>query len=527
MATKWFDSATGTNDTAPGRGDSSADPYQTYAYAESQTTTGDTIKAVNGDQVHPSGHYSMTDGRTLSSESKHSATLKPAVGETNRVLRFSNTMDSSDDPIGVENVVVDAIDQADYAIDVQRDTSGGRPGRYLFDKLWLKGATDRMMFLQNRDGRTDVHDLKMTGDMPSRGLSTNTSLGEDGDQAIHVKGGDVDVTMDADADFLFDFSKLSASANEVDVSVQDVNIRAECVDPSQAYTAISIEGADTVSVAGIDATMNINDNANDSFAIRVFGKDASTLTINPSISRNVLRFYSAQGFGISLGKSQTESHISGGAMGGNVVFGKYYPSNTPHNFLMGQGTDGVSVGDVSVDGYVGFLLSRCADSYLHDALCVDCYGPSFYIKGATAASVYNSTAVISAKNPQRDQGVLACVDQAGIDTVAGLFEECSLIVKDPSAVHLLTEKEADQTCLWNGTTYYLPDSVNPASVNWWQHEGVAGNFSTWLGQSYVTEDRVVLLSQAEIDEMYYKAVAKSLAMAGLGGGSRYGFTAMH
>ena len=280
------------------------------------------------------------------------------------------------------------------------------------------------------------------------------------------------------------------------------------------YKVISPSSAALSTVS--DNRITVTSAATTQLDVIIAQSDVGTPSPQVNITGNVVRMYAQNGFGISLGEPSSDNYIENGLMENNTVIGQYYPANTPHLFDVGRcevADRYICRNNIASTGFVGYLVSEgggSAASLTEDNLAYDCYGPSYYAKGNTNATIQNNRAVLSDTHTQRNFGVLHATSQTGVN-VQTLFSANVVTVQDISKLTgSLAGFSAGNTATFLGNTYYLPDTTDLLtellfSVN----SGVANTlYADWLLESTVFSDEIILLPQEDIDEIVAAAAAE-------------------
>ena len=495
MATKFW-GAGGSNSN---NGDTRATAYETQAFAITNTIANDTIIEVDGTAVHPSGHDSLLSPRIFQADNYRKGVLQPNASETGFVERTGGTAAAG--LYEFKDHVFDGLGQVNVVFQVGNTANNAD---ILFTGCEFKNADGQHGigdFQQHR--KVTLVNCKLQGVPSNTLLTTDTLSSNDGDQDLVIQGMELDcLSNQAGTVVGIQANKENALTNLMNVNISGVTGKLSAL-LSSAIVGIQCNGIVDPLVSNCDFTIESDSNTDEAFGIELSGKSVAICS-DANISGNTINFNAPAGFCIALGKSTSASFTTGGLVSGNRVNGKFFASDTPHNFLVGQATTGKMQGNESVDGYVGYLISKTTTADIQGNLAFDCYGPSYYVKGATDATLRGNTAVVTGKFTQRDCGILSVVAQGATDTAAATLEENLVIVRDVSKIHALAEiGDVNQVCSFIRNTYIIPDTVDVATADLFDYEsGTANNtLAEWNAQTEITDDRIVQLPIAEINKL--------------------------
>jgi len=328
------------------------------------------------------------------------------------------------------------------------------------------------------------------------------------DAVIDIQGFEVipDAALSGSVDCL-SCTKINTNTYEFEVYFKGLRGVID-VAASATVNFLKVSGADVCVVNGADLTINANDSATSVEAIAIFGQSTARAE-KPEVQNCKINFYSPVGTGIRIGRSGSNSYVDDYLVAGNHVVGKYYALATPHAYILSdQVTQGECKGNIAQDIFVGYLISETTDSTIQGNVAFDCYGPSYYVKGATDCTIRDNIAVCTGKFTQRTNGILSVGPQGATNTSAATIQENLVIVQDMSKVHALADiVDSSQTCSYIRNTYIVPDTVNVASdqlFNFQNGLGGAANYTLaqWNAEtSYVTDDVVITLPESEISAL--------------------------
>ena len=507
MADRYYDYNNGDN----GDNGSTAELAKaTRSAAVSASVTGDQVICVDGTHVHESGHFVFDDARIETSENFRLSTLQANTSETTRVARTSGGLVAANNPHLVKGFVFDGesgnsgagVTQAfDIARDASEDLILQQHGNQ-----YICGTTYGLLISMRR-GRQELVNIKVSGTLGNRAIGATSSLSGDGNQVIDIQGCELDLEEITGSKKAIEFSQVNAPTNTLEMYFKGLRGTITLA-ASATFTLLDVISKDTMNVAGFDLTINADDSTTSAAVIGVRGKGSSYETSDANITNGRVIYNSPSGFAIQYGLSTTDSHITGGNVAGNYVKGKYYASNTPHNYVFGQGTVGEHRGNQSHEGYVGYLISITdSGTNVIGNLAFDCYGPNYYAKGVVAATIRDNRAVVTSKFTQRDRGILAVAPQGATDTTAVTFQENLVIVQDLSKIHSLAYiEDANQGCTFIRNTYIVDESQYSESSDYFSYQNGAGGaanntLAEWNAQSEVTDDIIVPLPASQIAQL--------------------------
>lgn len=491
-------------------------PKATRSQAVAVAGIGGTCIALDGTHTHETGHFVFDDNLNDSSHTYRGATLQPNNAESTRCARTSASLPASGNPFVYKDLVflgrspdLSAVTQA---LEIGQDAAEDITTR--FENCEAKGYGAYCLLISNRRGRFEMVNGKLSGDPSSRFLGTTSSLAGDGNQAIDIQGLNIAPDGELSTMTVIGITKVDNLTNTFDVAIKGVTGTIS-VAASAAVSLLDLQGCAEPSVSGWNITINADDSVSTVTGLLCRGR-ATAITSNAKMTNNVINYNSPAGFALLLGQSIVASNVTGGEVSGNKVTGKYYASATPHNIIIGQGVTGTIKGNASINGYVGYLISKTTNGTVTNNTAYDCYGPSYYVKGTTACTVKDNVAVLSGGLTQRDRGVLAVAPQGATNTAGATIQENLVIVQDVSKIHSLAYiEDASQVCSFVRNTYIIPDTVDISTANLFSYEngigGAANNtLAQWNAQTEVTDDVIVQMPASEIGRLVneYKAQVK-------------------
>jgi hypothetical protein len=450
------------------------------------------------------GFWNMNDARIHAAQSYRAATLQADTGvQTTFVARTSSSLSAANNPFIVKNIVFDAEDLVTQAIEIGQDAAEDITTQFHGCEFNNGGSIN--FLISNRRGRVEIVDAKLSGSPSSSLLVSTTALAGDGNQAIDIQTIQLSGICQPSGSLTgVKLTKVNNLTNTFDVFLKGLSGSMTC-DENSDVTGVDINGAVAPQVSNGSLTITSENNSGSSTGILVRGQTTAVCS-DATIANMDVTFNCPAGFAIMLGQSTVDSNVTGGLITGCRATGKFFSGETPHNFLLGQATSGKMAGNESIDGFVGYLISKTTTADVQGNLTFDCYGPSYYCKGVTAATVKDNVAVSSGKFLQTENGFLAVADQGGVNNVAAVFQENLVIVKDINKIHSLASKTTSQGVSFIRNTYIIPDTVDLETKDLFAHdvavEGVANNtFAEWLAQTEVTDDIIVQLPQSAINAL--------------------------
>ena len=506
MANAYYDY---NNGDSGNDGLTAATAKSTRTEAQGVAGAGDKVIAVDGTQTLPAAEggdifFDFDDNYVESSQTYRGATLQPEAAETTRCARSSGTIT----PHIIENLTFDG--QANGGLtqcfDIIQYAAADRT-------LRMRGchmiSGDTYGFLcSNRRGRVEFVSMKLSGS-PTTGLfATTANLSGDGNQTFDLQATELDGSIASGSITGIQITKVNNLTNTLDVGVKGttgkltatgtgsaVGMNIKSVDPVISNSDIHLDGSNTTGTGH--------------FGILVQGQ-ATAVCTGAVIGGNNVDFECKSGYGIAIGQSNIAANVTTSEASGNTVTGRFYQSNTPHGFLMGQAVNGATIrGNTAKDIYVGYLASLCTAGTIEGNLAFDCYGPSYYVKGTTAITVQDNIAIISGKNPLPDdeRGVLSVAPQGATNTTAATIQRNLVIVQDISKISSLAYiEDLSQGCTFANNTYIIPDSVDVSTANLFSYENGAGGaanntLAQWNAQTEVTNDVIIQLPVSEIAKL--------------------------
>ena len=503
MANAYYDY---NNGSAGNSGLTALLPKATRGQAASVAGAGDKVICLDGAHVHEADFFAFNDNRLERSENYRGATLRANATYATRVARVSGIIDQDvsgftfDGQSGLGGAVAYAFGFTSSGAVPRKDIVSN--GKFIIGEFY--GIN-----IEQTIGIQRIINAEIVGDIDGTGVrairAPSNVLGSDGNHSVIVDGLKLNNNVTAVGKVL-ELAKGVAIANTVDLSIKGLN---GTLTVSADSTIVDIKTEDIVSISGFNLTLDVDDGVSCS-GLLVRGSDAANPTSLASIASGTLNFNADTGFGIMLGSSTAAGNgISNGVLSGFTVRGKYTATGTPHNCGIGRDVTGVIRGVNSIDGYVGIILSMCADGTAENNLVFDPFGPAIYIKGTTIAAVKYNIAICSGKFIQRDRGIIAVAPQDGTDTANADFLEGLVIVADLDKIHSLASVEdANQVCSFTRYTYIVPEEQYVEGNNYFTYNNGAGaaneSLATWnahVGNLTVTDDIIVPMPQEEIAKL--------------------------
>jgi len=503
MANKYYD---GNNGSDSNDGSTPALAKLTRNAAVSASIAGDKVIAVNGIQIADTGHYNFNDDRVESSQSYRQAIIQPKSAsnggsETNYVARTSAELSSANNPFVIENLTFDGIGEVSQVLSLVEQSTAEELVTEVRGCEFKNGLSYNLVGF-DRGGTQDFINCKVSGPKPSAAhIAFTGNLSDKANQTIKFQGLELAVDPITSSTVILKASQKTAPTNTLDLHITGMSGSFN-VSNNASLTVLELFSKDNIHVQGCKLNITGDETEQNTIGIRVFGKGSGYETSDVDISNNTVYFSSGVGYAISYGDSTADSHIAGGSVSGNTVVGKYYPgSQTPHNYAMGQGTVGNLTGNISVDGYVGYLISKTDSCNVVGNLAYDCYGPNFYIKGTTLCEVKDNIAVVSSKYTQHERAIISVTEQGGVDTAGANIKQNYVVVEDVSKIHSLAQiTDANQVCAFERNTYIIPDTVDLSTAQLFSYQSFSptDTLAQWNARSEVTNDVIVQLPLSEV-----------------------------
>jgi len=496
MADQWF--GFGGDDTT-GLG-TLASPWLTYEKAATESLSGDICWMVDGEiEADATVNYMRINSNRIVKAVNYRAAVQLAdAGYTTMCGRWESTA-AANNPYLVDGITFDAKNTVNWGFAQQQDAAEDIITQ--LHNVHVKDAVVYGFVCYTLRGRQELVNTKASGRPSVGGFVFSDSSSGDGNQVIDMQGCEIDITGTGTGIQGVKAQKVNNLTNTMEVYIKGLSGTISGTGGSEEIDgAIRVVGVASPTITNSNIILNAVNAASNHFGISVSGLSIA-ITSSPTITNNTLKFNSPSGYGIALGESVTDANVTGGLMAGNKVTGKYYASNTPHNFLIGQGVTGEVRGNTSIDGYIGYLISKTTNADVIGNTAFDCYGSSYYIKGATDCTVRDNTAVCSGKFTQRDIGVLSVVVQGAVNTASATIQENLIIVADISKIHSLAQiGDINQVCTFVRNTYIIPDTVDVATEQLFSYQSATPNntLAQWNAQTEITNDIIVPMPAAAI-----------------------------
>jgi len=470
------------------------------------SAAGDSVVAVDGVHAHQSSFFAFNDDRVEGVETFRGSTLQANAGEVVRVARTDSGLSSANNPKIIDGFVFDgesgnAGAGVQYAFDLGNDAAQDLV-IHLHNCHFISGTIYGLLNSLTR-GRMEIVNGLITGVFANRYI-VGVNLSSNGNGVVDIKG--LEIIPDAPlVGKLVEFRQEAAPTNTLDIFLSGFKGTFD-IPATSGITLMDLQCKDTIVISDANVTLNADDTSLTVTGLLVQGLGVGFELTRGEILNSIVRNFCPAGTGIGLGQTSTPSYISDGIIAGCTCIGKYYPAPaTPHNFGIGKGVTGELRGNISTDTYVGYVLT-CDSVNGSGNLAFDCYGPSYFIEGATFALMKRNVAVVSSKYPQRGRGILTVAPLAAVNTQNGTFEENLIIVEDATQIHSLGYiEDINQICFYTRNTYIIPDTVDVTSALLFSYKngqgGAANNtLAQWNAQSEVTDDVIVQMPIEKIRE---------------------------
>jgi len=535
MADKYFGLG---GDDISNSGDSAGDQYLTMSAAIAGSTAGDTIFLTDGALPAPSNRHDLNDERTLKAVNWRAGILQANSGYSDRILDTDGSLLGSED-IYLYGLTLDGEDRVADCLVIERSGSSSLVDVYI-DTVAFQDWTNEAIDYNTMGGRLELVGCTFSSSGASAGVlekveGPGSGIGYEG--AAVVKINHCDITLDGRTSSATDIIFLAG--HDTVTHAKQVNIQDVTIDLTNTATTASsmvvVEGIDDVVVEGVTGTLTAANSTADCFGIAVSADGYSNGTAdNALILRNKVFFNTPSGFAIQFGNSTADSRMAGGRFSGNYVKGQYYASDSPHGYALGQDTTAEMVSNVAEDFFVNYLISKVnGTTEVSGNLSVNCYGSSYYIKGAYPAGstgavpvVSNNVAVVDSATEIRTLGVITVTSQFGVATGGVTIEDNLVIVEDvtkmlANGAHL-ARQDTGQTATWRRNTYIIPDTVSASEDLFYDGDtyGGACNFAEWSGLH--TDERLIQLPQAEVSALVNAYKLQADAASGEAGGAGCG-----
>ena len=478
-------------------GDGSAgNPYRSRDEAVTNGVAGtDELVLLDGTNsvADAAGYWNLNDDFLHRAQTPRGAILTSS--NATWVARTSSGLSAATNPFIVRGIIFDGENGRQDTFEFGEDSSEDLITR--LEDCEIKNGTTRCVRNRMERGRQELIRCKISGDQASSFYSTGSLSANDSDQTIIINDLEFDITLSGSGDDGIYIEKVNNLTNTFDVKIK--NVFGVITVPSDIATnAIYVYGVSAPVISDCNFTMTAPDTASSTnVAIYVRAKATATTTA-ADVLNNKIRFFSPGGYAI------WGTDGSAGLCSGNEVIGKYYSTATPHLYGFFGSTEWDVKSNVAWEGYVGYLASETTTCDLIGNTAFDCFGPSYYVKGATAAIIRNNVAVVTDQFTQRDNGIIAVSPQNGTDTTSATVEDNIIIIEDVSKIHSIFQiEDANQTCTYARNVIYLPDTVNLATTDLFCYQSGTPNntYSEWIAQTEVTDDVIIPLPIADIRKL--------------------------
>lgn len=477
--------------------------FETLPLAQAGTTTGDTLRIV-GDLVAPSSPGETLFNAPRIYEGSPGSRLLPAAGETTYTARTDAALSAANNPLILTGLNIDGLGQTDSSLFFAND-----PGDVLdiqvVDLTVSNSGANRLIYDTQRSGIVRLHNTRLGSDSTGKWYEcANNALAVN--KVVHINGLDVNGRTISGGGFIekFHISKVNSATAVMEGRISGVKGSVRVIGNNTAAVVFVIENCDTAIFENSSFRVDADQEAQSCTGVRIYGGSSSPVS-TIRISNVYLEYFAHSGHGIFFGNSGTESYVvAGQTVSGCHVKGKYHASTTPHNISFGQGTDLISNGMVSEMGYVGFLFGVVANHFASDHVAYDCYGPSFYVKGCTNATIQRNVVVQTGAVQQRDNGLIAVTFQDAINTANCTITDNDIIIVEPTKIASVFQKSnSSQVYTCTNNRIYVPDTLDISTWLGFAYESATANmtFAQWESQLENSGNRIIRMPIGPLREL--------------------------
>lgn len=506
MPTVYIDGALGSDAYSYAQAQSALTPWATIEKAIASASAADTVSIVGGTYTAATNFMSFTKTLLSVAQVANAVTWRAFPAYATYVARTSSSAGAG--TFTFNGINFDCENVAATGFEIGADDTD----------LWTVNITDcatilpkqRGINLFNRIGTVNItgYSCSFTGSTAGTCagiITSNLDAGAVAGNPVAFNITDSTISVTPTSGQVGAGVYIGAASTRLNTVTNTVTGNTISVTANNASLAcVWLYGGDSAVVQDNEITVSSLVANGDCYGIRVLGRSATATSNNAVISGNTIRSAAPAGYAIALGDSvSATNNMTGGEVSGNRVSGQYFSASTPHNIVLGQGTTGAAIGNLTTDSYVGLMASLTTTASIRGNIARDCYGPSFYAKGTTAATFSGNTAVVRGKYTQRDTGILGVTYQGSTNCTAVTFSNNTVICTDVSRIHSLASitglaatSGTPQPATFTGNTYYIPDAVDLSSALLFQYTGVIGaaanyTYAQWIAVN--TTDKIIQL----------------------------------
>jgi|14_taG_2_1085336.scaffolds.fasta_scaffold05521_1 hypothetical protein len=456
---KYFDFEDGSDTTGDG---SFSNPWKTIAHATGELTDDDTAISISPSTEIAATHASMEGGKIFSL-TKYGSVIKSEGGT--RTLFIGG---SSDGYGYVTGFHIDC-STATYATTKMLDVSSTSNllGLFVTSCKFTGNPSSFAVSTAVQYGFDVIDDCEFIFDDFNQAIYGGSLLNQVFNHTLKILNSRIDLAgSPAGADVILGRPVDAGSNYGWIMYIEDNNFKID-LDISKQFNILSFIEGDYIEIKNnfVELDNPANNQCTVFFPISTPEYDGCEV----KIENNVIKSNSPNGYLMGM-----SSHCTG-YVKDCAVQAEYFASNTPHGITLRYGTASntqKAYDNVAGDIYVGYIVSSsatAASTEIYDNLAMDCYGPSFYAKGNTDATIRDNRAVVSTKHTQRNQGILHATKQDSDLNDDTQFTDNVVTVQSDSIgaggdVFALAGISTDQTlgdsdATFTGNVYRVPDTV--------------------------------------------------------------------
>lgn len=498
----------GGNDTT---GDGSqGNPYLTYFEASLNSVSYDSCILIDGVAVADSisGSMDIGEARYISALNYRAGVITPSILEVNFCVKHTSSIIEAENPHTLDGIVFDGKDQVTTCYESTRIISQQIESEYR--NCEFKGGKANAFRIRIRRGVITIINCLFNGLSTGKVISAQNMAGDGSHNIIISNIALNNITSST--------SIKGVTLTKIDNLTNSCQVRIENVVGAMGHDVIAGAVAAFIEVIGVDSpvisrnkiTLTSDHATEKSNGIIVKGLPIA-VTAWTLISDNIVNFFCNDGFGVALGDELIATNTSGSITCNNVT-GRVLLTHKPVNILVGMSVTAELKGNISRNGYVGYLLSLSTSVDAQDNTAIDCIGASYLVKGTVSSNVIGNLAIITEAVEQIDSGILTVSAQGVTDTLGAVISSNTVIVRDVSKIHALAQiTDALQVCTFSDNIYIIPDTVDLLTEILFCHNSLIPNnlFGQWVLQSRVSGDRVFQMPVSAIDDLIASVLAGS------------------
>lgn len=474
-----------------------ATAWLTLASALTQSTTNDTLIALDGVTLNQTGSDPWVASADREYKTQSYRGTEILSQDATYCARTSSILTAAMGDIVIDGYVFNGRDISNDTFSVER--ASGEDVTNYFNNCVFKNGVNYTILNRMRRGTQKFVNCKFEGGTGLTSIYENPDqASNDGDQVIEFDGCEVQGTFDNAGTHGVYVQKVDNLTNTLSVSLKGLHGKCETTGDIGSYF-LRLNGIVAPEVSNFNIAVKGEATSNSVYGIYIQSK-ATAKTTGFDVQGGFIDFDAPSGFAFYAVSDLAAVGGTTGTISGVEITGRYFASATPHLFSAAEDSNITMKGNKAYDGYVGYLIAETVTNTTTGNLAFDCYGPSYYVKGAVDCTITDNTAIVTRKYTQRDVGIISVTNQGAADTAAATITDNVIIVEDVSKIHsILQTTDSNQVATFGDNTIIIPDTVDVSTALLFAYQSASPNntLAQWNTNNGTT-DRIVQLPLKEL-----------------------------